>query len=167
MLTGVGVGQQASTSVSTASGSLLQLLIFDILLQAATPLSAVFQFFLRDLSGMLGGVTFAFLQARHYTELSSGLQLAPGCKRDINSVCFLQGSKLDIYAKQWRLFADCLNNVGQSPVIIMARLCQPCIAFRLTFAGKCRIGHGACLSSLPLSLPDTSLPRQHCSCNNK
>lgn len=30
--------------------------------QAATPLSAVFQFFLRDLSGMLGGVTFAFLQ---------------------------------------------------------------------------------------------------------
>ena len=33
------------------------------MLQAATPLSAVFQFFLRDLSGMLGGVTFAFLQA--------------------------------------------------------------------------------------------------------
>lgn len=33
-----------------------------LLLQAATPLSAVFQFFLRDLSGMLGGVTFAFLQ---------------------------------------------------------------------------------------------------------
>ena len=32
-------------------------------LQAATPLSAVLQFFLRDLSGMLGGVTFAFLQA--------------------------------------------------------------------------------------------------------
>ncbi|KAL3158045.1 hypothetical protein ABBQ32_011654 [Trebouxia sp. C0010 RCD-2024] len=61
MLTGVGVGQQA-----------------------ATPLSAVFQFFLRDLSGMLGGVTFAFFQ----------------------------GSKLDVYAKQWRLFADCLNNVG-------------------------------------------------------
>ena len=37
--------------------------LLDVVLQAATPLSAVFQFFLRDLSGMLGGVTFAFLQA--------------------------------------------------------------------------------------------------------
>lgn len=26
----------------------------------------------------------------------------------------VQGAKLDIYAKQWRLFADCLNNVGES-----------------------------------------------------
>lgn len=81
MLTGVGVGQQA-----------------------ATPLSAVFQFFLRDLSGMLGGVTFAFLQ----------------------------GSKLDVYAKQWRLFADCLNNVGlvmelASPVFPSVFLTLACL----------------------------------------
>ncbi|KAK9855805.1 hypothetical protein WJX84_006945 [Apatococcus fuscideae] len=52
--------------------------------QAATPLSAVFQFFLRDLTGMLGGMLFAFWQ----------------------------GSGLDMYAKQWRLFADILNNIG-------------------------------------------------------
>ena len=50
-----------------ANGNLMQLLKLDVMLQAATPLSAVFQFFLRDLSGMLGGVTFAFLQARHLT----------------------------------------------------------------------------------------------------
>lgn len=31
--------------------------------QAATPLSAVFHFFLRDLTGMLGGISFAFFQA--------------------------------------------------------------------------------------------------------
>eukprot|EP00884_Botryococcus_braunii_P002005 jgi/Botrbrau1/11805/Bobra.0224s0010.3 len=48
--------------------------------------SMVFQFFLRDFSGMLGGVLFATLQ----------------------------GSGLDNHAKQWRLFADCLNNVGMA-----------------------------------------------------
>ena len=32
--------------------------------QAASPLAAVFQFFVRDLAGMLGGVLFAFAQAR-------------------------------------------------------------------------------------------------------
>ena len=32
-------------------------------MQAATPLAAVFQFFVRDLAGMFGGVLFAFVQA--------------------------------------------------------------------------------------------------------
>ena len=32
-------------------------------MQAATPLAAVFQFFIRDLAGMFGGVLFAFVQA--------------------------------------------------------------------------------------------------------
>lgn len=36
--------------------------------QAATPLSAVFQFFLRDFAGMLGGILFAVAQVRlHYS----------------------------------------------------------------------------------------------------
>ncbi|KAK9800835.1 hypothetical protein WJX73_006543 [Symbiochloris irregularis] len=52
--------------------------------EAATPTAAVFQFLMRDLSGMLGGTIFAFFQ----------------------------GSDLDSHAKQWRLFADCFNNVG-------------------------------------------------------
>ncbi|EIE25577.1 DUF647-domain-containing protein [Coccomyxa subellipsoidea C-169] len=61
ILTGIGVGKQATS-----------------------PLVAVFQFFVRDLAGMCGGVLFAFTQ----------------------------GSQLDAYAKQWRLFADIFNNVG-------------------------------------------------------
>jgi len=52
--------------------------------EAATPLGALFQFFLRDLVGMLGGIVFAYCQGRG----------------------------LDTHAKQWRLFADCINNVG-------------------------------------------------------
>lgn len=31
-------------------------------LQAATPLAAVFTFFVRDMSGMIGGILFAFWQ---------------------------------------------------------------------------------------------------------
>ncbi|CAK0746816.1 hypothetical protein CVIRNUC_001720 [Coccomyxa viridis] len=72
--------------------------------QAASPLAAVFQFFVRDLAGMLGGVLFAFAQ----------------------------GSDLDIYAKQWRLFADCINNVGyvadlMSPLFPDAFLLLACL----------------------------------------
>jgi hypothetical protein len=32
--------------------------------QAATPLGAIFQFFVRDMSGMLGGIVFAYFQVR-------------------------------------------------------------------------------------------------------
>lgn len=53
-------------------------------LQEASAASAVFQFFVRDITGMLGGIIFAASQ----------------------------GSSFDSNAKQWRLFADCLNNVG-------------------------------------------------------
>ncbi|PNH02871.1 hypothetical protein TSOC_011118, partial [Tetrabaena socialis] len=54
--------------------------------QAATPLAAVFTFFLRDLAGMLGGIVFAFLE----------------------------GSSFDSCAKQWRLFADITNDLGMT-----------------------------------------------------
>ncbi|GAB4822234.1 hypothetical protein N2152v2_009280 [Parachlorella kessleri] len=72
--------------------------------EAATPLNAVFQFFVRDLAGMLGGILFA----------SS------------------QGSGLDSYAKQWRIFADCLNNLGMaielaSPLLPGAFLLLACL----------------------------------------
>ena len=66
ILKGVGVGQQVNSSsflrifcTCTADGCSHCLAC---LLQAATPLSAVFQFFLRDLTGMLGGMLFAFWQ---------------------------------------------------------------------------------------------------------
>lgn len=35
-----------------------------MLVQAASPLIAAFQFFVRDLAGMCGGVLFAFAQVR-------------------------------------------------------------------------------------------------------
>eukprot|EP00854_Cymbomonas_tetramitiformis_P022931 gene22931-27728_t len=51
--------------------------------EAATPLGAALQWVLRDLVGMVGGVTFSLYQ----------------------------GNNLDSCAKQWRFFADCMNNV--------------------------------------------------------
>ncbi|GLI67372.1 hypothetical protein VaNZ11_011551 [Volvox africanus] len=54
--------------------------------QASSPLAAVFTFFLRDLAGMLGGILFAYLE----------------------------GSSFDSCAKQWRLFADIINDLGMT-----------------------------------------------------
>ena len=34
----------------------------------------------------------------------------------------VQGSGLDSYAKQWRLFADCFNNVGAAASAILAAM---------------------------------------------
>lgn len=72
--------------------------------KAANPTAAVFQFLMRDLSGMVGGTVFAFVQ----------------------------GSDLDSHAKQWRLFADCFNNVGYalelaSPIFPQAFLIMSCL----------------------------------------
>eukprot|EP00240_Pyramimonas_obovata_P005526 CAMPEP_0118960866 /NCGR_PEP_ID=MMETSP1169-20130426/63853_1 /TAXON_ID=36882 /ORGANISM="Pyramimonas obovata, Strain CCMP722" /LENGTH=332 /DNA_ID=CAMNT_0006909019 /DNA_START=254 /DNA_END=1249 /DNA_ORIENTATION=+ len=50
----------------------------------ATPLGAAFQWIMKDLVGMLGGMGFTLLQ----------------------------GTNFDSNAKQWRLFADCVNNIG-------------------------------------------------------
>ncbi|KAK3042306.1 hypothetical protein RJ639_002352 [Escallonia herrerae] len=52
--------------------------------KSATVLGATFQWFLRDLTGMLGGVIFTFYQ----------------------------GSNLDSNAKMWRLVADFMNDLG-------------------------------------------------------
>ncbi|CAM8938981.1 unnamed protein product [Rhodiola kirilowii] len=52
--------------------------------KSATVLGATFQWFLRDLTGMLGGVLFT---------------------------CY-QGSNLDSNAKMWRLVADLMNDIG-------------------------------------------------------
>lgn len=61
LLSGIGVGQNA-----------------------ATVLGATFQWFLRDFTGMLGGIIFTIYQ----------------------------GSNLDSQAKQWRLTADFMNDIG-------------------------------------------------------
>ena len=53
---------------------------------AVSAASATAQFVLRDVVGSLGAVLFAATQ----------------------------GSSFDAYAKQWRLFADCVNNVGMA-----------------------------------------------------
>ncbi|KAL1803234.1 hypothetical protein ACET3Z_031881 [Daucus carota] len=52
--------------------------------KSATVIGATFQWFLRDLSGMLGGILFTFYQ----------------------------GSNLDSNAKMWRLVADLMNDLG-------------------------------------------------------
>ncbi|KAK3150863.1 hypothetical protein QOZ80_3AG0238740 [Eleusine coracana subsp. coracana] len=52
--------------------------------QSATVIGATFQWFLRDLTGMLGGILFTFYQ----------------------------GSNLDSNAKMWRLVADFMNDLG-------------------------------------------------------
>ncbi|XP_021771309.1 protein root UVB sensitive 3-like isoform X2 [Chenopodium quinoa] len=52
--------------------------------KSATVIGATFQWFLRDLTGMLGGILFTFYQ----------------------------GSNLDSNAKMWRLVADLLNDLG-------------------------------------------------------
>lgn len=57
-----------------------------LVLQEATAVGAVFQFFVRDIMGMAGGVLFTFCS----------------------------GSSFDSCAKQWRLFADIMNNVGMT-----------------------------------------------------
>ena len=53
---------------------------------AATALGATAVWFMRDFTSMLGGILFAFYQ----------------------------GTRLDGYAKQWRLFADLCNNFGMA-----------------------------------------------------
>ncbi|CAA6667359.1 unnamed protein product [Spirodela intermedia] len=52
--------------------------------KSATVLGATFQWFLRDFTGMLGGILFTFYQ----------------------------GSNLDSHAKMWRLVADFMNDIG-------------------------------------------------------
>lgn len=54
--------------------------------KSATPLGAVFHFFVRDLTGLFGGILFAHSQ----------------------------GTGFDSCAKQWRLFADVTNDIGMA-----------------------------------------------------
>lgn len=77
ILQGIGVGEQVRSLSLHAlfmcqgctffSGLILsrsvRLRVCCLGVQAASPLAAVFQFFVRDLAGMLGGVLFAFAQA--------------------------------------------------------------------------------------------------------
>ncbi|XP_057807319.1 protein root UVB sensitive 3-like isoform X2 [Salvia miltiorrhiza] len=55
--------------------------------KSATVIGATFQWFLRDLTGMLGGVLFTFYQ----------------------------GADLDSNAKMWRLVADLMNDLAFIP----------------------------------------------------
>ncbi len=80
-------------------------------MQAATPLAAVFQFFVRDLAGMFGGVLFAFVQAGWlnallfadfdalFSLILCSLSFKMGDEAQ-SCVTAMQGSDLDIYAKQ-------------------------------------------------------------------
>ncbi|GLT72621.1 hypothetical protein SLA2020_445390 [Shorea laevis] len=72
--------------------------------KSATVIGATFQWFLRDLTGMLGGILFTFYQ----------------------------GSNLDSNAKMWRLVADLMNDLGMlmdlvSPLFPSAFLLVVCL----------------------------------------
>lgn len=80
-----------------------------------------------SLSILLEG-PFWHVGRRHFCFSASKKQIVPGFEPvSAHQACLmlrilhgitasshcLQGSKLDVYAKQWRLFADCLNSVGK------------------------------------------------------
>lgn len=89
----------------------------------ATPLAAALQWVLRDGSGMIGGLTFAYLV----------------------------GPKFDLNVKRWRLFADVINDVGLTldmvapyfPNIVTEVLCVSQICKTM-----CGVAAGATRSSL-------------------
>ncbi|KAL8112045.1 protein root UVB sensitive 3 isoform X2 [Apium graveolens] len=76
--------QGLSTYVRTMLSTQALLSAIGVGEKTATVLGATFQWFLRDLSGMLGGILFTFYQ----------------------------GSNLDSNAKMWRLVADLMNDLG-------------------------------------------------------
>ena len=97
----------------------------------------MFQFLVRDMMGMVGGVVFASLQ----------------------------GSTFDAYAKQWRLFADCLNNVGA-----LHGRCES-----LSSRGPhmqpetwlCRISAGAAVTHGAIPVPASGVSRQRGTQHNR
>ncbi|KAK7814588.1 protein root uvb sensitive 3 [Quercus suber] len=61
--------------------------------KSATVIGATFQWFLRDLTGMLGGILFTFYL----------------------------GSNLDSNAKMWRLVADLMNDLGTTTATLTTK----------------------------------------------
>ena len=135
VLQGVGVGRAAATPLSAvtqvragvqgARASAGHTLLLLLRLQLAfppphaptrpptqPPTHPPSQFLVRDLTGMLGGVLFATAQ----------------------------GASLDAHAKQWRLFADCMNDLGLAlelasplaPSAFLALACAGSLARALT-----------------------------------
>ncbi|CAA2955601.1 protein root UVB sensitive 3-like isoform X1 [Olea europaea var. sylvestris] len=76
--------QGLSTYVRTMLSTQALLSAIGVGEKSATVIGATFQWFLRDLTGMLGGVLFTFYQ----------------------------GANLDSNAKMWRLVADLMNDIG-------------------------------------------------------
>lgn len=76
--------QGLSTYVRTMLSTQALLSAIGVGAKSATVIGATFQWFLRDLTGMLGGILFTFYQ----------------------------GSDLDSNAKMWRLVADLMNDLG-------------------------------------------------------
>lgn len=89
----------------------------------ATPLAAALQWVLRDGSGMIGGLTFAYFV----------------------------GPKFDVNVKRWRLFADVINDVGLTldmmapyfPALVTEVLCVSSVCKTM-----CGVAAGATRSSL-------------------
>ncbi|EEC74755.1 hypothetical protein OsI_10514 [Oryza sativa Indica Group] len=80
--------------------------------KSATVIGATFQWFLRDLTGMLGGILFTFYQVSN-SLANSNRQ----CHRIAIDSLFTDeitclGSNLDSNAKMWRLVADFMNDLG-------------------------------------------------------
>ncbi|GMF24022.1 unnamed protein product [Phytophthora lilii] len=90
----------------------------------ATPLAAALQWVLRDGSGMIGGLTFAYLV----------------------------GPKFDVNVKRWRLFADVINDVGLTLDMVAPYFPQHLVTEVLCVSSVCKtmcgVAAGATRSSL-------------------
>ncbi|CAH2049458.1 unnamed protein product [Thlaspi arvense] len=93
--------------------------------KSATVIGATFQWFLRDLTGMLGGVMFTFYQKRHCQAIRSPTLQGSSLHNletfqwqwsnfafDTQLISYIiSGSNLDSNAKMWRLIADLMNDL--------------------------------------------------------
>lgn len=90
----------------------------------ATPLAAALQWVLRDGSGMIGGLTFAYIV----------------------------GPKFDVNVKRWRLFADVINDVGLTLDMLAPLFPQSLVTEVLCVSSVCKtmcgVAAGATRSSL-------------------
>ncbi|EEE58580.1 hypothetical protein OsJ_09902 [Oryza sativa Japonica Group] len=80
--------------------------------KSATVIGATFQWFLRDLTGMLGGILFTFYQVSNSLANSNRQCHLIAIDSLFTDEITCLGSNLDSNAKMWRLVADFMNDLG-------------------------------------------------------
>uniref|UniRef100_A0A0E0CX57 Protein root UVB sensitive 3 n=1 Tax=Oryza meridionalis TaxID=40149 RepID=A0A0E0CX57_9ORYZ len=80
--------------------------------KSATVIGATFQWFLRDLTGMLGGILFTFYQVSNSLANSNRQCHLIAIDSLFTDEITCLGSNLDSNAKMWRLVADFMNDLA-------------------------------------------------------